>query len=153
MLKLSIRNGDIDCIQSVISLPGRTIKSKQYYKGFDQWLLGKVIPNIGIDRDVISCRCKKYDTLLGFAVIKYGNENKLCNLSPMVDGVGLTQALLESSHLFFTSDYSIDVPLINDTTRLRDKLLSMGFDQLDTNISNDNTNQITYKKARNICWI
>ena len=57
-------------------------------------------------RDVISVRDKRYNTLLGFAMVKIGDENKICNLSPLIDGVGVTQALLDSALLYFSKDFS-----------------------------------------------
>lgn len=71
----------------------------------------------------------------------------------MVDGVGITQALLDSSHFYFEKDYIIDVPILDETVRLHEKLKQLGFEIYKYGISNDGTNQITYAKVKNIGWI
>ena len=98
-------------------------------------------------------RDKRYGTLLGFALLKVGDENKVCNLSPLVDGVGMTQALLDSALLYFSKDFSIDVPLISGTIKLHSKLKELGFEVVSSGYSNDRTEQMTYMKDRNIGWI
>lgn len=148
-----MRNEDNQIIDQIIKLPSLSIKSKGFYTGFESWLQSKFIPGIGFDRDIISCRDKKYDTLIGFTLIKYGDENKICNLSPMIDGVGITQALLDACHFYFDKDYTIDVPLLNETSKLHNKLHKLGFEIIEHNASSDNTSQLTYAKIKNLGWI
>lgn len=153
MLKTVIKNEQTNLISNIFLLPDRAIKSRNYYPGFNNWLENKFIPNVGIDRDILSCHDKKYDTLLGFTLVKFGKENKICNLSPLVDGVGITQVLLDTAHFYFNNDYVIDVPITNETTCLHSKLKQLGFEITSFNNSCDSTNQITYSKIKNIGWI
>lgn len=153
MIKINMRNEDNRVIDQIIQLPSLSIKSKGFYTGFETWLQTKFIPGIGFDRDIISCRDKKYDTLIGFTLIKHGKENKICNLSPMLDGVGITQALLDACHFYFDKDYIIDVPLLNDTSKLHTKLQELGFEIIESNMSQDKIAQVTYGKIRNISWL
>lgn len=153
MIKLALRNNDVSAIDDIIRLSSKSIKSKVFYPGFDTWLHTKFIPGLDVSRDIITCRDKRYDTMVGFALIKIGEENKLCNLSPLIDGVGITQVLLDTCHFYFEDDYTIDVPLLNETTRLHQKLNQLGFELLQQNTSQDLTIQKTYIKAKNIGWI
>jgi hypothetical protein len=153
MVKLNLRTEDMCAISHIQQLSSLAIKSKSFYSGFDTWLTAKFIPGLGIDREIISCRDKKYDTLIGFTLLKVGSENKICNLSPMVDGVGITQALLDTCHFYFDKDYIIDVPLLNETSRLHSKLQELGFEIIESNVSVDNTSQLTYAKIKNLGWI
>ena len=153
MLKTTIRNNDDQVIDAILNNES-FIKSRNFYPGFDQWFRNRFIPEyqIGV-RDIISVRCKTYKTLLGFSLIKYGKDAKICNLSPMVDGVGITQAMLDSSLFYIDGEFTIDVPLINDTERLNDKLIHLGFDKVMVGLSNDNTLQQTFVKHANLKWI
>lgn len=153
MLKLTLKNDDVSAIDDIVRLSSRSIKSKVFYPGFDTWLHTKFLPGLGTDRDIVTCRDKRYDTIVGFALLKVGQENKLCNLSPLIDGVGITQVLLDTCHFYFEKDYIIDVPLLDETKRLHQKLNQLGFEVLQENISQDMTIQKTYIKARNIGWI
>lgn len=153
MLKLTLKNEDVLAIDDIVRLSGKSIKSKVFYPGFDTWLHTKFLPGLGKDRDIITCRDKRYDTLIGFALLKQGEENKLCNLSPLIDGGGITQVLLDTCHFYFDQDYTIDVPLLEETRKLHDKLNQLGFELLQQNTSQDLTIQKTYIKAKNIGWI
>lgn len=153
MLKLTLKNEDLSAIDDIVRLSGKSIKSKVFYPGFDTWLHTKFLPGLGHDRDIVTCRDKRYDTLIGFALLKRGEENKLCNLSPLIDGVGITQVLLDTCHFYFDQDYTIDVPLLEETRKLHDKLNQLGFELLQQNTSQDLTIQKTYIKAKNIGWI
>lgn len=153
MLKTTVRNQD-DLIIDQVILRGSFIKSRMFYPGFDEWFINKFMPDYKLgNRDIISVRCKTYKTLLGFSLIKYGDDAKICNLSPMVDGVGITQTMLDSTLFFMEGDFTIDVPLNNDTERLRSKLLQLGFNMLDIGISNDLTKQQSFHKHYNLRWI
>lgn len=153
MLRTSIHNKDDSVIESILNNES-FIKSRNFYPGFDEWFRNRFMPEYqtGV-RDIISVRCKKYQTLLGFSLIKYGEESKICNLSPMVDGVGITQAMLDSALFYLEGEFTIDVPLLSDTERLSDKLIHLGFDKLEVGLSNDNTMQQTYIKHLNLKWI
>lgn len=154
MLKLSLRNREENIIQELRQLRKPQIKSKDYYPGYDLWFENRFMPSYLVgERDVISLRDKKYNTLLGFCLLKVGDENKICNLSPLVDGVGITQTLLDSTVHYFNKDYTIDVPLLNDTVKLHQKLKQLGFEILSSGFSNDRTAQITYIKPKNLTWI
>ena len=154
MLKLNIKNRENDILDEIIRTTQLQVKSRVYYPGFDEWLHNRFMPSYLIGgRDVISVRDKRYGTLLGFALMKIGEENKICNLSPLVDGVGMTQALLDSALIYFSKDFSIDVPLIGDTIKLHSKLKQLGFEVVSSGFSNDRTAQVTYVKDRNIGWI
>lgn len=153
MLKTTIRNKDEQVIDAILN-NGSFIKSRNFYPGFDKWFLNRFMPEYQEGgRDIISVRCKTYNTLLGFSLIKYGDDSKICNLSPMVDGVGITQAMLDSSLFFLEGQFTIDVPLLTDTARLSDKLVRLGFDKLMVGLSNDNTIQQTFIKHTNLKWI
>ena len=153
MLKTTIRNRDDQVIESILNNES-FIKSRNFYPGFDGWFRNRFMPEYeNGTRDIISVRCKTYKTLLGFSLIKYGDEAKICNLSPMVDGIGITQAMLDSSLFYLDGEFTIDVPLINDTERLNDKLIHLGFDKVMVGLSNDNTLQQTFVKHANLKWI
>ncbi len=154
MLKLTIRNKENDILDELKHLNRLQIKSKDYYPGYDLWFERRFMPSYLLgERDVISLRDRKYNTLLGFCLLKVGDENKICNLSPLVDGVGITQALLDSSVHYFNTDYTIDVPLLDGTVKLHQKLKRLGFEILSTGYSNDQTAQVTYIKPKNLTWI
>ena len=113
--------------------------------------INNVVVRIG---DIVeSVRDKRYGTLLGFALLKIGTENKICNLSPLVDGVGMTQAILDASLLYYNRDFTIDVPITPETIKLHSKLHSLGFEALHHGLSKDHVSQITYIKDRNLGWI
>lgn len=153
MLKLNLRTDDTNALSHIESISSLAIKSKAFYSGFDTWLNTKFIPGMGLDRQIISCRDKKYDTLVGFTLLKFGKENKICNLSPLLDGVGITQVLLDGCHFYFDKDYTVDVPLLNETSKLHTKLQELGFEIIEHNLSQDKTSQVMYGKVKNIGWI
>lgn len=154
MIKLSIVNRENDILDELIHLNQQQVKSRVYYPGFKTWFDNVFTPSyLQGDRDVISVRDKRYGTLLGFALLKVGNENKICNLSPLVDGVGMTQAILDASLLYYNKDFTIDVPITPETVKLHDKLNTLGFERIEQTLSKDHVNQITYIKDRNIGWI
>lgn len=154
MLKLSISNNDKYITDEIARMSKSQVKSRIYYPGFDLWLTTRFMPGLRTgERDVISVRDKKYDTLIGFCLVKKGKENKICNLSPLLDGVGLTQTLLDSALLYFNKDFTIDVPLREETFKLHQKLKQLGFEILEHGVSNDLSPQVTYIKPRNLGWI
>lgn len=154
MIKLSIVNRENDILDELIHLNQQQVKSRVYCPGVETWFDNVFTPSyLQGDRDVISVRDKRYGTLLGFALLKVGNENKICNLSPLVDGVGMTQAILDASLLYYNKDFTIDVPITPETVKLHDKLNTLGFERIEQTLSKDHVNQITYIKDRNIGWI
>lgn len=154
MLKLSISNNDKYIAEEITQLTKSQVKSRIYYPGFDLWLASRFMPGLRTgERDVISIRDKRYETLVGFCLLKRGDENKICNLSPLLDGVGMTQALLDSALLYFNKDFTIDVPIRDETFKLHRKLNELGFEILTHGLSNDLSPQITYVKPRNLGWI
>lgn len=154
MIKLSIVNREDNILDELIHLNQQQVKSRVYYPGFSYWFDQVFIPSYNVgDRDVITVRDKRYGTLLGFALLKVGAENKICNLSPLVDGVGMTQAILDSALLYYNRDFTIDVPITSETIKLHSKLHSLGFEVLHHGLSKDHVSQITYIKDRNLGWI
>ena len=154
MIKLSIVNRENDILDELMHLNKQQVKSRVYYPGFGIWFNDVFTPSyINGDRDVITVRDKRYGTLLGFALLKIGDENKICNLSPLVDGVGMTQAILDASLLYYSKDFTIDVPITPETIKLHSKLHSLGFEALHHGLSKDHVSQITYIKDRNLGWI
>lgn len=154
MLKISASNNDAEILGQIESLTEHAIRSKLFYPGFSDWFSNTFKPGLERgDRSIISLRDKRYGTLLGFSLLKNGEENKICNLSPLVDGVGITQALLDVSLFYFSKDFIIDVPINPETVRLHEKLKALNFDRLSQSMSSDNTKQITYIFPRNISWL
>ena len=154
MIKLSIVNREKDILDELIHLNKQPVKSRVYYPGFGLWFNNVFAPSyLDGGRDVITVRDKRYGTLLGFALLKIGTENKICNLSPLVDGVGMTQAILDSALLYYNRDFTIDVPITSETIKLHSKLHSLGFEALHHGLSKDHVSQITYIKDRNLGWI
>lgn len=154
MIKLSIVNREDNILDELIHLNQQQVKSRVYYPGFSYWFDQVFIPSYNVgDRDVITVRDKRYGTLLGFALLKVGAENKICNLSPLVDGVGMTQTILDSALLYYNRDFTIDVPITPETIKLHSKLHSLGFEALHHGLSKDHVSQITYIKDRNLGWI
>lgn len=154
MLKISASNTDSDALGQIESLTEHSIRSKLFYPGFGSWFSNVFKPGIESgERSIISLRDKRYGTLLGFSLLKSGEENKICNLSPLIDGVGITQALLDVSLFYFDKDFTIDVPLNPETEKLHQKLKTLSFDRLAETMSSDNTKQITYIFPRNISWL
>ena len=154
MIKLSIVNREKDILDELIHLNKQQVKSRVYYPGFGLWFNNVFAPSyLDGGRDVITVRDKRYGTLLGFALLKIGTENKICNLSPLVDGVGMTQAILDSALLYYNRDFTIDVPITSETIKLHSKLHSLGFEALHHGLSKDHVSQITYIKDRNLGWI
>lgn len=154
MLKISASNSDSEVLGQIESLTEHSIRSKLFYPGFGDWFSNTFKPGLESgDRSIISLRDKRYGTLLGFSLLKTGQEEKICNLSPLVDGVGVTQALLDVSLFYFNKDFTIDVPLNAETQRLHQKLKTLGFDRLAQTMSVDRTEQITYVFPKNISWL
>ena len=154
MIKLSIVNRENDILDELMHLNKQQVKSRVYYPGFGIWFNDVFAPSyINGDRGVITVRDKRYGTLLGFALLKFGAENKICNLSPLVGGVGMTQAILDASLLYYSKDFTIDVPITPETIKLHSKLHSLGFEALHHGLSKDHVSQITYIKDRNLGWI
>lgn len=154
MLKVNARNNDLTIIDVIDAMSNINIKSKLFYPGFNTWFNSVFKEGlVNQTRDIISVRDKRYDTLLGFCLIKHGHESKICNLSPLIDGVGMTQTLLDVSLFYFTNDYTIDVPVRSETEKLHRKLNTLGFEKLTINLSQDNVPQITYIRPKNIGWV
>ncbi len=154
MIKLSIINRENDILDELIHLNKQQVKSRVYYPGFGLWFNNVFTPSyLDGGRDVITVRDKRYGTLLGFALLKIGTENKICNLSPLVDGVGMTQAILDASLLYYSKDFTIDVPITPETVKLHSKLNTLGFEAIEHGLSKDHVRQITYIKDRNLSWI
>lgn len=154
MLKISASNSDHRILDEIEALSDRALKSRLFYPGFQDWFDNKFKPGLEDGtRTIISLRDKRYDTLLGFSLLKNDRESKICNLSPLIDGVGITQALLDVSLFYFSSDFTIDVPINSETARLHEKLKVLNFDRLTQSTSYDNIEQITYIFPRNISWL
>lgn len=154
MIKLDIRNQESNILDELLHLTKNQVKSRIYYPGFDEWFKLRFMPSYLLgERDVVSLRDKRYGTLVGFCLLSTGTEKKICNLSPLIDGVGLTQALLDSCCLYFKDDFIIDVPLNQETSKLHDKLQYLGFNEYNDAPSQDGVSQITYIKSSNISWI
>lgn len=154
MLKISASNDDAEIYSQIESLSETAIRSRLFYPGFGEWFTNTFKPGLETgERSIISLRDKRYGTLLGFTLLKEGYENKICNLSPLVDGVGITQTLLDVSLFYFSKDFTIDVPINTETNRLHQKLNTLGFERLTETVSQDQTPQITYIYPRNISWI
>lgn len=154
MLKISATNNDPEIYSQIELLSETAIRSRLFYPGFSGWLANTFKPGLDKgERSIISLRDKRYETLLGFSLLKNGEENKICNLSPLVDGVGITQTLLDVSLFYFSEDFIIDVPVNPETVRLHEKLKALNFDRLSQSMSSDNTKQITYIFPRNITWL
>lgn len=153
MLKTSIYINSDNAID-IIKNQSNVISSK-YYKGYHNWLYNKFIPNYEKGEcSIITAHDKTYKTLVGFALIKHNKEeNKLCNLSPLLDGVGITQLLLETTDFILPDDYYIDVPVNLQANRLTKKLIENGYENVLQNLSKDNTIQNRLYKPRNIKWV
>ncbi len=153
MLKTSIYVNSHNAVD-VIKNQSNVISAK-YYKGYHDWLNKKFIPNYekGLC-SIITAHDKTYKTLVGFALLKHNSEeNKLCNLSPLLDGVGITQLLLESVDFVLPNDYYVDVPINIQANKLSDKLLKNGYESIHVNLSSDSTLQNRLYKPRYIQWI
>lgn len=153
MLKTSIKHNTCNILADITSVKLSSVKSNDYYKGYKQWFNGKFVPSYNQNESsIIGAYCKTYDTLLGFALLKHdGKESKISNLSPLVDGVGITQCLLDACEFYFENDYDIYIPNVaNDLIKKVDKL---GFHHVLQNQSLDGTIQHKFIKPRNISWI
>lgn len=152
MLKLILRNDSENAVNLISNVNG-TVKSEHYYSGYSDWLRHKFIPSYQRgDSSILTAHCKTYNTLLGFALLKHDTEEfKISNLSPLVDGIGITQALLEGSDFTLTGDYKINIPL--EAVNLIKRVKELKFELLEQSYSNDQTKQLTFIKARNLQWI
>lgn len=65
----------------------------------------------------------------------------------------MTQAILDASLLYYSDDFTIDVPITPETIKLHSKLNTLGFEVLGHGLSKDHVRQITYIKDRNLSWI
>lgn len=153
MLRTSIYVNSSNSIE-IIKNQSNVISAK-YYKGYHEWLNNKFIPNYEKGNcSIITAHDKTYKTLVGFALVKHDEEeNKLCNLSPLLDGVGITQLLLESVDFVLPNDYYVDVPINQQADRLSEKLIKNGYENVLQNLSKDNTMQNRLYKPRNIKWV
>lgn len=156
MYRLSVRDHLTDnvIVNELSNLTERQILSRGYYSGYSHWFENTFLPGLETgEREIISLRDKEYDTLMGFALLKRGGENKLCTISPLIGGLGLTQAILDTSLFYFDRDFKIDVPLNDRAVKLHSRLRTLGFEIYTHGFSADNTPQITYVKPLNISWI
>lgn len=156
MHKLSVRDHstDINIVEELTALTSRQVLSRGYYSGYSKWFENTFLPGLETaEREIISFRDKEYDTLVGFALLKRGVENKLCTISPLVNGLGITQAILDTSLFYFDKDFIVDVPLNDKTFKLHQRLKAIGFEIYSYGFSEDKTPQITYVKPMNISWI
>lgn len=153
MLRTSIYVNSSNAIE-IIKNQSNVISAK-YYKGYHEWLNNKFIPNYEKGNcSIITAHDKTYKTLVGFALVKHDEEeNKLCNLSPLLDGVGITQLLLETVDFVLPNDYYVDVPINQQADRLSEKLIKNGYENVLQNLSKDNTMQNRLYKPRNIKWV
>lgn len=153
MLRTSIYVNSSNAIE-IIKNQSNVISAK-YYKGYHEWLNKKFIPNYEKGNcSIITAHDKTYKTLVGFALVKHDEEeNKLCNLSPLLDGVGITQLLLESVDFVLPNDYYVDVPINQQADKLSEKLIKNGYENVLQNLSKDNTMQNRLYKPRNIKWV
>lgn len=127
MLKIKIEHNHPNSLSLINDVNKKSIKSSEYYKGYNTWYTDKFIPSY------------------------LKNESKISNLSPLIDGVGITQALLDSCEFIISNDYDIYIP--DQAKNLIEKVKKLGFHHIDTNFSNDNTKQHKFSKPKNISWI
>lgn len=153
MLKTKIEHNHDDALNNINLINNKSIKSSEYYKGYNTWFNEKFIPSyINKESSIVTIHCKTYNTMLGFALLKHDlSECKISNLSPLVDGVGITQALLDSCEFILDKDYDIYIP--DQAIDLISKVKNLGFHHINMNISNDNTKQHKFSKPKNISWI
>lgn len=152
MLKTTILHNATGVLDELSGVKRSAVKSSHYYAGYNRWFEDTFKPAfIQGQSSVVSCYCKTYQTLIGFALLKHNEEVKISNLSPLVDGVGITQTLLDACDFIFCKDYDIYVP--EGAVDLAAKLKALGFHYVDTNLSKDLTNQLKFTKPRNISWI
>lgn len=153
MLKTKIEHNHPDSLNLINQINNKSIKSSEYYQGYNQWFRDKFTPSfINGDSSIVTVHCKMYNTMLGFALLKHdSNECKISNLSPLVDGVGITQALLDSVEFIIPNDYDIYIP--EQAIDLISKVKNLGFHHINMNLSNDNTKQHKFSKPKNISWI
>lgn len=150
MLKLAVKTN----VENAVSLIGRKdVKSAHYYSAYADWLDNRFIPSYhNGESTIVTAHCKTYDTVVGFALLKHNSEEvKISNLSPLVDGVGVSQALLDSVDFVLNSDYDIYIPVGAD--RLIRKVKQLGFHHVEEGISGDGCVQHHFTKPRNITWI
>lgn len=153
MLRTTLQHnakGALDLIQNV---KAKSIKSSHYYEGYSDWLINKFIPSYNSgNSSIITTHCKCYDTLIGFCLLKHDSQEvKISNLSPLVDGVGITQSLLDGCEFVLDRDYDIYVP--SQASDLLDKLQRIGFHHVEQCVSTDGTFQHKLTKPRNISWL
>lgn len=153
MLKIKIEHNHPNSLSLINDVNKKSIKSSEYYKGYNTWYTDKFIPSyLKNESSIITTYCKTYKTMIGFALVKHDlNESKISNLSPLIDGVGITQALLDSCEFIISNDYDIYIP--DQAKNLIEKVKKLGFHHIDTNFSNDNTKQHKFSKPKNISWI
>ncbi len=152
MLKTHIVHNHPHALQLIEQVRTRSIKSSHYYPEYNQWFKHKFTPNYFQDKaSIITIHCKTYDTLLGFCLLKHAGEVKISNLSPLVDGVGVTQCLLDGCEFVLDQDYDIYIP--DQALALIQKVKALGFHHVEVGLSNDLTRQHKFTKPRNISWI
>lgn len=152
MLKVSIQHNREGVLEEIKQVNLKSIKSNDFYSEYPTWFNNKFIPSyeLGLS-SIMSVHCKTYGTLLGFSLLKHNEETKISNLSPMVDGVGITQALMDGIEFFFSKDYDIYIP--NQAQDLIAKVKHLGFHHVEENLSKDLTQQHKFTKPKNISWI
>lgn len=152
MLRLCLRN-DLPDAGKLIQGTHGIVKSAHYYRDYNKWLVNKFIPSWESGNStILTAHCKVYNGLVGFALLKHDKEEvKISNLSPLIDGVGVTQALLDAADFTLDKDYSINIPM--DATALIDRVKQLKFELLGKTCSKDQTEQLTFIKQRNLKWL
>lgn len=153
MLKVTMQHNAPNALGLIEQVHIASIKSSHYYSGYAKWFADKFVPSYSAGgSSILSAHCKEYNTLIGFCLLKHEpDEVKISNLSPLINGVGVAQCLLEGCDLILAKDYDIHVPA--QATALLNKLENLGFDKVSSCLSSDGTVQYKLSKARNISWI
>lgn len=152
MLKINIQHNHEDALNFICGVNNQSVKSNHFYNGYIDWFRNTFMMQFKEGKaSIITAHCKTYNTLIGFGLIKHDTETKISNLSPLVDGVGVTQCLLDSCDFILTKDYDIFIP--EQAIELIQKVKTLGFHFVEENLSNDLTKQLKFSKPRNITWI
>lgn len=152
MLKLNIQHNAEMALELINGVSHSSIKSHHYYHGYREWFINKFSPAYREGKaSILTTHCKTYNTLLGFCLLKHDEEVKISNLSPLVDGVGITQSLLDSCEFVLDKDYDIYIP--DQASDLISKVKVLGFHHVEVGLSKDLTQQHKFSKPKNISWI
>lgn len=152
MLKVVIEHNRDGILDMVLGVHKSSIISANLYSGYNEWFNAKFVPSFKIGASsIISVHDKKHGTLLGFSLVKHSDEFKISNLSPLVDGVGMSQCLLDGVEFFMDKDYDIYIP--EQAEALISRVKALGFHYVGSDLSKDLTKQHRFTKPRNISWI